>query len=188
MLENTKIMRKWREYAGVPDERLEAENCKIYRVGFMLLSFGMLLYFVYGLMAQQVAWVHGDAVDATVMFDPLFIWFMIVMVVCTVMQTRKGFVETNRFGQTEKFPLGFFTFVSAASGVASTIAIWAMRCIAEVQIVPADQVFWLANLAVGFVSGVLIFTATLLVFYLQFRAAKSRREKMNRELGVEEDL
>ncbi len=63
-----------------------------------------------------------------------------------------------------------------------------MRCIAEVQIVPADQVFWLTNLAVGFVFGVLIFTVTLLVFYLQFRAAKSRREKMNREFGVEEEL
>ena len=55
MFENTKIMRKWREYAGVPDERLEAESCKIYRVGFMMLAFGMLFYFVYRMMAQQVA-------------------------------------------------------------------------------------------------------------------------------------
>ncbi len=44
------------------------------------------------------------------------------------------------------------------------IAIWAMRCIAEVQIVPADQVFWAANLATGLVFGVQIFAATLLCF------------------------
>lgn len=188
MFENTKIMRKWREYAGVPDERLETESCKIYRVGFMMLAFGMLFYFVYRMMAQQVAWVHGYSADMTAMFDPLFLWFMVVMVVCSVMQARKGFVETNRFGQTEVFPVGFFSFVSAASGVASMIAIWAMRCIAEVQIVPADQVFWAANLATGLVFGILIFAATLLCFYLMFRAAKNRRKKMDREFGMEEEL
>ena len=188
MLENTKVMRKWREYAGVPDERLEAESCKIYRAGFMLLAFGMLFYFVYRMMAQQVAWVHGFTADMTAMFDPLFIWFMVVMVACSIMQTRKGFVETNRFGQTETFPVGFFAFVSALSGIASAIAIWAMRCIAEVQIVAVDQVYWVTNLATGLVFGILIFAATLLSFYLMFRAAKSRRRKMDREFGMEEDL
>ncbi len=188
MFENTMIVRKWREYAGAPDERLEAESCKIYRVGFVLLSFGMLFYFVYGLMAAQVAWVHGSSADMSIMFDPLFLWFMLVMVVCSIMQTRKGFVETNRFGQTDVFPLGFFAFISAVSGVASTIAIWAMRCIAELQIVPADQVFWATNLATGSVFGILIFGATLLSFYLMFRAAKSRRAKLDREFGLGDDL
>ena len=63
-----------------------------------------------------------------------------------------------------------------------------MRCIAEVQIVPADQVFWAANLATGLVFGVQIFAATLLCFYLMFRAAKNRRKKMDREFGMEEEL
>lgn len=41
-MQNMKIVQKWREYAGPKDERLEAENAKIYEFGFILLSFGML--------------------------------------------------------------------------------------------------------------------------------------------------
>ena len=44
--EDLKIVQKWREYAGPKDERLEAENAKIYKIGFALLSFGMLMIFL----------------------------------------------------------------------------------------------------------------------------------------------
>ena len=37
-LQNMKLAQKWREYAGPKDERLETENAKIYKLGFMLLS------------------------------------------------------------------------------------------------------------------------------------------------------
>ena len=60
-LQNMKLAQKWREYAGPKDERLETENAKIYKLGFMLLSFGMLTLLVYQIMAQQVAWVHDGA-------------------------------------------------------------------------------------------------------------------------------
>lgn len=33
-LQNMKLAQKWREYAGPKDERLEAENAKIYKLGF----------------------------------------------------------------------------------------------------------------------------------------------------------
>ena len=38
--EDLKLVQKWREYAGPKDERLEAESAKIYKIGFVLLSFG----------------------------------------------------------------------------------------------------------------------------------------------------
>ena len=59
--EDLKIVQKWREYAGPKDERLEAENAKIYKIGFVLLSFGMLMIFFYQFIARQVTWVHSDA-------------------------------------------------------------------------------------------------------------------------------
>lgn len=59
--EDLKIVQKWREYAGPKDERLEVENAKIYKIGFVLLSFGMLMIFFYQFIARQVAWVHSDA-------------------------------------------------------------------------------------------------------------------------------
>ena len=34
-LQNMKLAQKWREYAGPKDERLETENAKIYKLGFM---------------------------------------------------------------------------------------------------------------------------------------------------------
>ena len=53
-LQNMKLAQKWREYAGPKDERLEAENAKIYKLGFMLLSFGMLTLIFGGYPAQAV--------------------------------------------------------------------------------------------------------------------------------------
>lgn len=53
--EDLKIVQKWREYAGPKDERLEAESAKIYKIGFVLLSFGMLMIFFYQFIARQVA-------------------------------------------------------------------------------------------------------------------------------------
>ena len=58
-MQNMKIVQKWREYAGPKDERLEAENAKIYTFGFILLSFGMLALLAYQIIAQQVIWVHN---------------------------------------------------------------------------------------------------------------------------------
>ena len=43
--EDLKIVQKWREYAGPKDERLETESAKIYKIGFVLLSFGMLMIY-----------------------------------------------------------------------------------------------------------------------------------------------
>ena len=110
--EDLKIVQKWREYAGPKDERLEAENAKIYKIGFYLLEAAM------------------------------YAWLVIVMFICAVLQTRKGYVDTNRFGQTEHLPVGYFLLVCCISGVTSTLVIAAMRCIAEVQIVPFEDVFW----------------------------------------------
>ena len=38
--EDLKLVQKWREYAGP-----KAESAKIYKIGFVLLSFGMLMIF-----------------------------------------------------------------------------------------------------------------------------------------------
>lgn len=149
--EDLKIVQKWREYAGPKDERLEAENAKIYKIGFVLLSFGMLMIFFYQFIARQVTWVHSDASEmphgfATPFEAAMYLWLVLVMLICAGLQTRKGYVDTNRFGQTEHLPVGYFLLVSGLSGAAFALVIAAMRCIAEAQIVPLESVFWLANL------------------------------------------
>lgn len=186
-LQNTKLARKWREYAGPKDERLEAENAKIYKFGFMLLSFGMLVLLVYQIMAQQVAWVHNGADGTFKLFaNPvdavMYAWLFVVMLICSVQQTRKGYVDTNRFGQTDHLPTGYFLLIAGITGVASALAIAAMRCIAEAQIVPLENVFWVANLATGAVFGVVIFIAVFGALALAFFEAKQRRAKIESEL------
>ena len=59
--EDLKIVQTWREYAGPKDERLEAENAKICKIGFVLLSFGMLMIFFYQFIYLQVECVHIDS-------------------------------------------------------------------------------------------------------------------------------
>ena len=121
--EDLKLVQKWREYAGPKDERLEAENAKIYKIGFVLLSFGMLMIFFYQFIARQVAWVHSDASEmphgfATPFEAAMYLWLVLVMLICAGLQTRKGYVDTNRFGQTEHLPVGYFLLLSGLSGTA----------------------------------------------------------------------
>lgn len=66
--EDLKIVQRWRENAGPKDERLEAENAKIYKIGFVLLSFGMLMILFYQTIARQVAWVHSNAIEMPHLF------------------------------------------------------------------------------------------------------------------------
>lgn len=85
--EDLKLVQKWREYAGPKDERLEAESAKIYKIGFVLLSFGMLMIFFYQFIARQVAWVHSDASEmphgfATPFEAAMYLWLVIVMLIC----------------------------------------------------------------------------------------------------------
>lgn len=186
-------MQKWREYAGPKDERLEAESAKIYKIGFVLLSFGMLMIFFYQFIARQVAWVHSDASEmphgfATPFEAAMYLWLVLVMLICAGLQTRKGYVDTNRFGQTEHLPVGYFLLVSCLSGTAFALVIAAMRCIAEAQIVPLESVFWLANLATGVFCGATIFAATFAVLCATFFTAKRRRAKLEAELNSSDDI
>lgn len=191
-MQNMKIVQKWREYAGPKDERLEAENAKIYEFGFILLSFGMLALLAYQIIAQQVAWVHNGANDAFHLFASpvdaaMYAWLFIVMLICAVLQTRKGYVDTNRFGQTENLPAGYFLLIAGITGAASALAIAAMRCIAEAQIVPFEDIFWAANLAIGVVFCVTIFAATFGALCLAFYEAKHRRAKIEAELDAADE-
>lgn len=184
-LNDTYLVRQWRAYAGPTDERLEAENSRIYRMGFTLLSIGMLVSSVYKMIAAQVAWVHSDAARMggfSITIDPLLIWFLLVLLVICAMQARKGYVETNRFGQTDTFPIGYFSLCSGIAGLCTAIVVWAMRCVAEVQLVGLGGVLWGVNLAAGAFAGIFCGVLTLLFFYLQFRAAKRSRDRMEAAL------
>lgn len=191
--EDLKIVQKWREYAGPKDERLEAENAKVYKIGFYLLSFGMLMIFFYEILARQVAWVHSSSSEmphlfATPFEAAMYAWLVIVMLICVVLQTRKGYVDTNRFGQTEHLPVGYFLLLCGISGVTSALVIAAMRCIAEAQIVPLESVLWAANLVTGALYGLIIAIVTFATLCAVYFSAKKCRAKIGAELDSPDDI
>ena len=76
--------------------------------------------------------------------------------------------------------------VSISAAFALVIA--AMRCIAEAQIVPFEDVFWAANLETGAFCGATIFIATFAVLCASFFSAKKRRAKIEAELDSSDDI
>ena len=101
---------------------------------------------------------------------------------------RKGYVDTNRFGQTEHLPVGYFLLLCGISGVTSALVIAAMRCIAEAQIVPLESVFWAANLATGVFCGLTIAIVTFATLCTVYFSAKRRRAKIEAELDSAGDI
>lgn len=184
-LSETYLVRQWRAYAGPKDERLEAENNKIYRTGFMLLSVGVMALSVYRMISEHVAWVHSGAAGMrhfSTTIDPLLIWFLLVLLVLCVMQARRGFVETNRFGQTDTFPTGYFSLCSGLVGLCTAIILWVMRCVAEAQLFGFGEVLWFENLIVAAFAGLFCGALTLVLFYLHFRSAKRGRDQIEADL------
>ena len=48
-----KIIERWREHRGSVDERVEAESNRVYKLGFVMLSFGVLVYLYYDWSLKQ---------------------------------------------------------------------------------------------------------------------------------------
>ena len=112
----------------------------------------------------------------------------IVMLICAVLQTRKGYVDTNRIGQTERLPVGYFLLVCGISGVTSALVIAVMRCVAEAQIVPLESVFWVANLATGAYIGLVVAVVTFATLCAAYFSAKRRRAKIEEDLDSAGDI
>ena len=94
----------------------------------------------------------------------------------------------QRFGQTEHIPTGYFLLISGITGIASALAIAAMRCIARRRSYRSKASFGERNLATGVVFGVTIFVAVFGALCLAFFEAKQRRAKIEAELDCPDDL
>ena len=51
------LMKRWNEYLGPKDERLEAESARYLRIGYYLLLAGVVLCIYYEVMLEQVSCV-----------------------------------------------------------------------------------------------------------------------------------
>ena len=60
-----KIIERWREHRGSVDERVEAESNRVYKLGFVMLSFGVLVYLYYDWSLKQAMCMRDVLPNAT---------------------------------------------------------------------------------------------------------------------------
>lgn len=178
-----KLIEQWRAYVGPVDERVEAESNRIYKVGFIMLTFGLLVALGYDTMVRQIVWMHeidmtGSGVMQFDMFHVMVVsWLLLTCLACAVLQSRKGFADDgNRFSETDRFPGGYFALVSGLAAVVAGVLIALLRVLAELQVLGSvGASAWFAAAVLGLSIAALLFVVLVVAFYVSFRAAKSRR-------------
>ena len=154
----------------------------------------MILF--YEILVRQVAWVHSDASEiphlfATPFGAAMYAWLVIVMFICTVLQTRKGYV---RLPTVLAKPSIFLSDTSCSSvvlaGVTGTLVITG-RCAASRR--SADRAVRRCLLGSELwrrarLAGVTIFIATFAALCASFFTAKRRRAKIEAELDSSDDI
>ena len=109
-----KIIERWREHRGSVDERVEAESNRVYKLGFVMLSFGVLVYLYYDWSLKQAMCMRDVLANGAGRMEftsaDLFLygWFALTMIVGMVLLVRKGFGDDNRFAEAEQFPIGYY--------------------------------------------------------------------------------
>lgn len=179
-----KLAQQWKAYAGQKDERVEAESNRVYKLGFIMLSFGVLVYLYYDWSLKQAVLMRDVLANGTGRMEftsaDLFLygWFALTMVVGMVLLVCKGFGDDNRFAEAEKFPTGYYVLVSIVSVVCVDVLAAAIRIAAEFQVLGAEGIMW-SSMAFGGVFLIIVgIPFFLLVFWTSFKTAQSRRKQL----------
>ncbi len=181
-----KLAQLWREYYGYADEREEGEANRISRRAFGALVLLNLLLAYFLMQLSQVATVHGMESEAYDMLGMVaFVLCLYVAGTClysSVSQTNKGIVGSSRFANTDAFPWGFALAIAALSSGVTCLALWILRCTAEIILVGVGHVYWLGNVAVALFFFPLLFFGVAVALRMTFRDAKKAQEKLLNEL------
>lgn len=146
------------------DERVTAEINRIYRVGFLILSLGILL----DIYLQLASTGEVRLVEFGV--------FMFAQVVCIVLMVRKGMMDDSRYAEADVFPKKHYLLLGLGAGAAAGLLLTVLRAM-FVQWEWGTKLFW-ATQGIMFVSCVVLVTALVYpVQYLVFRIAKRRRSR-----------
>ena len=145
-----KIIERWREHRGSVDERVEAESNRVYKLGFVMLSFGVLVYLYYDWSLKQAMCMRDVLANGAGRMEftsaDLFLygWFALTMIVGMVLLVRKGFGDDNRFAEAEQFPIGYYAIASIAFAVAVAVDVLTtgLRVLAEFQVLGAGEIMW----------------------------------------------
>lgn len=183
------LVKRWNEYMGPKDERLEAVSNRYAKVGFMILLFGSVICCYYGMMLDQVALTADTALATAVgerLVDPIQLQFGAIVVACFVslyLETRSGITSDRmRLAAVDKVPWDYVAVLSVLTGALLFVLTTGLRIAAEVQIVGVENVTWAGDAAMGVVYFVMGFGLAMGFVGLQFHSAIKRRQELEREL------
>ncbi len=150
------------------DERVAGEVNRIYRVGYLILTFGILI---------DIIWQIASAPMGETGVRPLeFAALVGANIICVLMMVRKGLSDDNAYAETEKFPKRHYALLGLGCGAAAAVVIIAIRVLTFAWEYPISTMALV--LGIYFFS-IMLITAVLFycVQYTMFRAAKRRRDK-----------
>ena len=141
-----KLIEQWKRYVGPVDERAETESNRIYRRCFIILAAGALTSIYYSEQLDQAASVNqlpnqAEAIAAA--FPSEFILFAALAASCfygVIAMARKGISSEHPRFETDEYPAGFYTLLSAGIGVLVAALTAGGRIAAELQLVGAADV------------------------------------------------
>lgn len=183
------LTRKWNEYMGPKDERLEAEEGKSMKVASYILLVGSVVSLYYWIMVNQVATTTDHPVltplgKSVVPVDLLLILTILAAGFASLgMQIRSGVVSCyKRYAEVDHIPWDYVVLFALFCGVILGILTGGMRILAEIQIVGLKNVAWFGDLAIGMVFFIMGFVVGFVAIALTMRDAIKRRQELEREL------
>ena len=158
------LIKRWNDFMGPKDERLESESNRCMRVGYTLLLAGAGIAAYYGVMVNQVADTTGTPIYTSIgenVFPVSGVVAVAILISCLItlgMQMKAGIVDEHvRMATIDHVPWGFCVIIGVISGAILGVITATMRMLAEIQIVGIENVTWAGDLAIGVVFFVMAF-------------------------------
>lgn len=183
------IIKRWNEYMGPKDERIEAESARYMKIGYYMLLVGALICLYYGIMVDQVSNTTETAIYTQAgerVFPVGHLMIIVVLLACVIplgLQMRAGITsDRSRYASVDHIPWKLVTVISLIVGALVGVLTCGMRMVAEIQIVGIDRVTWLGDIAMGVVFFIMAFGLSMLFTSAMFSAAIKNRKRLEEEL------
>ena len=111
-------------FCKAKDERVVAEINRIYKIGFHLLSFGILADIL--LQAIGVRLEGSTVVDSSINLIE-FAVLMLAWAVSLFLMSRKGLMDDNAFAEADRFPLKIYLAQGVLAGSVAAIVVSAVQ-------------------------------------------------------------
>jgi len=164
------------------DERIQRELNNIYRIGYHVLTFGIML----DLFIQFSDHYFYESNITSAGVRPLeFGTFLAANLLCIILMIRKGIGDDNtRFAETDRFPHGYYLLYSSSASLISSAVFGALMAW-QLRSQGYDNLPLIIFITCTFIF---LLTSSLIygLQYLCFRTAKKRRNEMQETLDKDD--